>query len=271
MVRRILEFGFVLIVAVATTASAAPVHVGGMQSGTGVFDPVTGQFFEEMRNDITAAFPGSTFTSVVELSGDLSGYDLIVASGFNDPGLTSAEQTNLGNFVLGGGHYFYVGEGVSTPNNTSFVAPVGMTMAPDPTTGDPNVFAPWTNPTHPFLNGPFGQATTPPGSVSGSGAAMVTTLGLALELARWNPSTGNGGIAVAAITRDALAPGSGFVVVGTDVNMISPSRWGTELGIPLMNALYLSQQPIPEPSSAAGLALLAMIKIARFGSRRSHR
>jgi hypothetical protein len=250
-----------------TFASAIPVRVGGLQCPSPIFDPVTGHYFHAMRTDIATTFAGSTFTSLPDLTGDLTGYDLIVACGFNDPGLTAAEQINLANFVTGGGHYFYVGEGMVTPDNTSFVAPVGMAMVPDPSTDEALLFAPWTNPTHPFLNGPFGQATTPPNSVSGSVAAMVTTLGPATELARWSPSAGAGGIAVAAVERNVLAPGAGFVLVSTDVNMIG-ARWDTELGIPFMNALY---QAVPEPAGASSLLLLAMIHACRSTTRSTTR
>lgn len=205
--------------------------VGGNTAGFG-FDPITGVLYSEVRSRLGNDFPGTTFVSLPVLSGSLSGFDLIILNRFASPALLPAEQASLVAYVQSGGNILYVGEDADLSNDT-FTLPFGIAMTPDPATDIPLAYGTYTNPAHPFLTGPFGAPPRPP---SGSNASQIATLGPSAELARWD----GGGIAISAFLPDTFAPGAGFGLFVTDVNMITPGRYSGELGTVLSNALALA-------------------------------
>jgi hypothetical protein len=223
------------------------------------FDPILGGNFAEMRSTLTTNFPGTTFTSLPTLTLSLGSYDLIVLTRFNAQSLQTAEQTAIRNYVLGGGNLLYVGEAFAGVSNDTFTLPFGIAMVPDTTTNIPLAFATYTNPTHPFLNGPFGAPPNPP---SGSVAAQITTLGPTVEMARWN----GGGVAISAFDRNTIGPGAGFGIFLTDVNMMTPGRYAPEVDPMVSNALAT-----PEPSTVVCLAFGALACLGRHRSRHSAR
>ncbi|MEO6742775.1 MAG: PEP-CTERM sorting domain-containing protein [Chthoniobacteraceae bacterium] len=239
---------------------ASPSHgralsIGGNKTNDS-FDPVSGTNFLELRTSLTGTFPGTAFTSLATLTGSLTGFDLIILTRFNAQDLQATEQTAIRNYVLTGGNLLFIGEAFGGLSNDTFTLPFGIAMSPDATTNIPLALASYTNPGHPFLNGPFGA---PPGQPSGSTAAQVTTLGPSVEMARWS---NGGGIAISAFDRKALAPAAGFGIFLTDVNMVTPNRYSNEVGPMISNALTL-----PEPSTVACLALGALACLGRRRSR----
>ncbi len=231
-----------------------PLTIAGNIAGSS-YEPASGVIYSEMRSRLTEDFPGTTFVTLAALTGNLSGFDLLVLNRFASQALTLAEQTNLHSYVLNGGNLLYVGEDTGLSND-SFTNPFGIAMAPDPTTDIAIAFATYTNLGSPFLTGPFGAPSNPP---SGSDAAKIITLGPSVELARWN----GGGTAISAFGPNTLSAGAGFGVFVTDANMMTPARYSLELGDVLSNALLL-----PEPSSLACLLLGAA---GCFGRRRFFR
>lgn len=211
-------------------AQGQPLSIAG-NTANSTFNPVTGIIYNEMRSYLKGKFPGTTFTSLPVLGGDLSRYHLIILNRYSSPNLQPDEQAAILNYVLQGGNLLYVGEATG-PTNDTFTLPFGIVMTPDPTTNISIAFAAYSNPTHPFLSGYYGAPPNPP---SGSYAAQVTVPGASVELARW----AGGGIAISAIGYDTLAPGAGFSLFLTDVNMVTPSRWTKEVGPLLANALMI--------------------------------
>jgi hypothetical protein len=201
------------------------------------FDPVSGGMYSEMRTRLQEDFPGTTFTSLPLLTGDLSRFDLIILNRFGSSDLQPAEQAAIYSYVLHGGNLVYVGEAIGPPNDT-FTVPFGIVMTPDRATDIPIAFATFSNPGHPFLCGPFGAPSNEP---SGSYAAQVVARGASVELARWQ----GGGVAISAFEGNTLAPGAGFGIFLTDVNMITPNRYSWEVGPVLSNALSIRMDDRP--------------------------
>jgi len=214
----------------AGALQAQALVIGGNTAGS-AFDPIAGIIYLEVREKLKNDFPGTTFVSLPVLSGNLSGFDLIILNRFASNALLPAEQASIRDYVLSGGNVLYVGEDVGLSNDT-FTLPFGISMTPDPSTHIDIAYGTYTNPGHPFLNGRFGAPSSPP---SGSISAHIATLGPSVELARWD----GGGIAISAFGRDTLAPGAGFGIFVTDVNMMTPGRYSEEVGDVLSNALAL--------------------------------
>lgn len=249
----ILACAVALTLAWPTPANADALKIGG-NTATDGFDPITSTVYSELRSTLTTDFPGTTFHSLSALSGDLSSFDLIILNRFKSNDLLPAEQAAVVNYVTQGGNVLYVGEAGGGVSNDTFTLPFGVAMTPDPTTDVTLAVANYTNSGHPFLNGSFGAPFAQP---SGSFAAQVSTLGPTVELARWT----GGGVAISAFNRNAIAPGSGFGLFLTDVNMITPFRYSQEVGAVLSNALS-----VPEPSA---LAIPFSVLICLWRRRRS--
>ena len=222
-------------------------RVDGRALSIGGNSAVSGVLYGEVRSTLTTEFPGTTFTSLGALTGNLSGFDLIILDRVSAQPLLPAEQTNLHDFVMHGGNLLYVGDAINGLSNDSFTLPFGIAMTPDPTTDISIAYATYTNPGYPFMTGPFAAPTNPP---SGSFAAQITTLGPSVELARWN----GGGVAISAFAPNTLGPGAGFGLFLTDLNMVTPTRYSPEVGGVLANALAL-----PEPSSLTFLLVGAAV------------
>lgn len=235
-----------LVLLVVAWPSHAGLSVGGNTGNFG-HDPITGFIYDELRSSLQTHFPGTSFTSLSALTGDLSSFDVLVLNGYKSTPLTTAEQTALYNYVVNGGNLIYVGEGAELPNDT-FTQPFGITMVADAVA----TTATYTNLSHPFLTGPFGVPVDPP---TGSNAANVSVLGPAVTLATWN----GGGVAIAAFDRNTLAPGAGFGLFFTDLSMFNVGRYPNEVDPVILNALSL-----PEPT---GLTCLVGLGLGLLGQR----
>lgn len=227
-----------------------PLTIGGNTTGDS-FDPISGGNYSEMRSRLAADFAGTSFTSLPSITAPLAGFDLIVLNRFHSLDLSAAEQIAIRNYVLNGGNLLYVGESIGGVSNDTFTLPFGIGMAPDLSTNVSLALAAYANAGHPFLTGPFGAPQNPP---SGSFAAQITIAGPSVEMARWN----GGGIAISAFDRNTLGPGAGFGIFLTDVNMMTPGRYSSEVGPMVSNALT-----VPEPSVVMCLAMGALICIRR--------
>lgn len=232
---------FLGLVFLFTPLSAnAGIAVGG-NAGAAGYAPMSGTIYGDLRDAIETQFSSSTFTTLTTLTGNLSSYDLLVLNRFQSTPLTAAEQTAVYNYVLQGGNLVYVGDAAELPND-SYTEPFGIMMVPDPAVPTGLFFADYTNPTHPYLTGPF---LAPIARPSGGAAAKVSVLGPSVELAKW----AGGGVAISAFEANTLGPGAGFGLFFTDVNMFTLGRYSDEVGPVVANALAA----IPEPAGLSSL------------------
>lgn len=224
------------LIGLAAPGVAAAVAVGG-NTATGGYDPATGANYSELRSTLQSDFPGSTFATVPLTTVGLIAVDLLVLNRFNSPNLTPEEQTAVYDFVVQGGNVVYVGEAAGGFPNDTYTLPFSVTMIDDPSTVVAQATATYTNPTHPFLTGPFGAPSSPP---TGATSAQVSVLGSSVELAKWD----GGGVAISAIDHGVIAPGAGFVLFFTDFSMFNIGRYQSEVGPVISNALAA-----PEPGT----------------------
>ena len=239
--------------ALCTASHGAALVVGGF-STTRVGDSSlsVGPFAEELRTALRDDYPGTTFVGVDTLdASSLNGvnYLIVGAPTFTTPVfLSSAEQTALRNYIMGGGAALifidndtYAGVPASDDSNETFLDPFGMdSVGRVPSRSNATANAP----THPVIDGPAG-----------------TVLSLATNFGGWFENLGpnatslalydaNGEAAVAAIAPGALGPSSGGVVFIGDADALVDSGDGGLFGSAdnttfFRNAVAYS---IPEPS-----------------------
>ena len=237
--------GAVVLTAVlaACSVQGRSLRVAG-NTATDDFDPVSGYIYLGLRTRLQTDFPGTTFTSLPALTGELSRYDLVILNRFSSRDLMATEQAAIRDYVLHGGNLLYVGEAIGSSNDT-FTGPFGISMMAEPATNASIAYGTYTNPGHSYLLGPFGAPSKRP---SGSFAAQVSMLGPSVELARWN----GGGVAISAFERGALGPGAGFGLFLSDVNMVTPARYSGEVGPVISNALSTLPEIQPNLSISVG-------------------
>jgi len=178
----------------------------------------------DLRNAIAAAYPGIVISGVGGLSAaNFQGHNVaFLCSGTAGQSaivpLSASEQTALRNFVLAGNGALIFSDndtfagGASQPANLSLLAPWGMTST--------GTGAPWERTanvtnfnTSPVTDGPFGIVT----SYSVGWSGWFNTLGSATVLGRL---VDNAQPSLAVIPRGALGPGSGAVVLFSDLTWI---------------------------------------------------
>jgi hypothetical protein len=226
-----------------------------------------GPFGEELRSAIETDYPGTTFVGVDALSANsLSNLDYLIvgAPTFTTPVfLSSAEQTALRNYIVGGGAALifidndtYAGVPASDDSNETFLDPFGIdSIGRVPSRSNATTSAP----AHPVMDGPAGTVT----SIATNFGGWFENLGPnGTALAQYDA---NGQPAIAAIAPGALGPGSGGVVFIGDADALVDSGDGGLFGIAdnatfFRNAVAYSI-PIPEPSTSllifSGAALCA--------------
>jgi len=252
-----LALTFCLCTMVTSVASHGAALVVGGFSTTRVGDSSlsVGPFAEELRSAIQTDYPGTTFVGVDTLSANsLSNLDYLIvgAPTFTSPVfLSSAEQTALHNYVLGGGAALifidndtYAGVPTSDDSNETFLDPFGIdSIGRVPSRSNATSSAP----AHPVMNGPAGTVV----SFATNFGGWFENLGPnGTALAQYDA---NGQTAIAAIAPGALGPGSGGVVFIGDADALVDSADGGLFGIAdnatlLRNAVAYSI-PIPEPST----------------------
>jgi len=241
-------------------SASAQLEIGGFDPSRGGFESLAPGEDSALANDITAAYPGTTFSfSNTLTSSFLNGLNVVILgvattdSSAITP-LTSSEQTALQNFVLNGGTALtFTDNSTFDPNapeaNASLLTPFGLTA-----TGTLNgsVNAPILNPSGP-LTDPFTPvtefATYFPGYFNGTGAGTV--------LAQFAP----GEAAIDYFAPGTLGPHSGSAVFFSDSDAMVA---GDALTTTNLNLILNAIATVPEPPAwsmmaVGGVALLGMM------------
>ena len=198
----------------------------------GIFSLSNGANAAAMRTSIQSNFSGATFVGSSTLTpAFLSGVDVlwlnsVSSNSTSTPPLSAAEQGALLSFVNAGGGVLIFGEN-GAYEDESLLDPFGATTSGVLTELQTGTI---TNTTHVVTNGPFGTVQTIRGNYSGS----ITTLGSATSLGSWNSS---GQSSVAVVDPGVLAPGSGRVVLFSDVNLYSDQLTAADNSKLVLNAL----------------------------------
>lgn len=267
--------GALLWASLATTAAQAGIVIGTWDtSRASTSNTATGSFGTQRQAALATNYPGYTYATTPTLTSEFlnSGITFLSITPADTSAvpitpLSEAEQTALFNFVASGGNAFLVAEGFApfVDSANSMLAKFGMTIADDGLTGT-LLGAPTTH-AHPVIHGPYGDTS----SIGVIGAGIVTTKGpYAFPLATMNA---NGQTILAVIDRNAIAPGSGRVVITTDATLFVDSGAGGLF--PSHQALYLNivQFLVPEPTTwtlaASGAAALVFLGIKRRRAARA--
>jgi hypothetical protein len=238
----------------------AQLKIGGFDASRGGFESLVPGEDGALANDITQAFPGTTFSFSNTLTPNfLAGVNAVIlgvaTTDFSAiTPLTFSEQTALHNFVLDGGTaLIFTDNSTFDPNapvvNASFLAPFDLT-----TTGTigAQVNTPILNPSGP-LTGPFTPvtdfATNVPGFFNGTGTGTV--------LAQFAP----GEAAIDYFARGTLAPHSGTAVFFSDSDAMV---FADALTRSNQNLILNTLATVPEPSpwsmiAVGGVALLGIM------------
>jgi hypothetical protein len=233
--------------------SIAPV-VGGFDIARAGVTSLDSEGTQPLRDSISAAFPGTIFTSSNELTSSyLETIDVLMISSVSSalsapPPLSSLEQQALLNFVNGGGGVIiftdnsnFAGDG-SDAINESFLDPFGL----DTTGSTIEVHQlDVTDFTHHVTNGPYGAATAgfyaAPGWFDNLGPNAVS-LGLV-----------QGGLSgIAAINPGALSPSSGGVVFFSDAAPFAFAFSKLDNAILVLNAVAFAGLNNSPPSQLSG-------------------
>lgn len=205
------------VLLLATTVAQANLVVGAFDSTRAGDANITGGIYSvDCMAALSANFPGTTFATAPTLTPEfLSGVNILMLHPAKTPTsaitpLSASEQSALLNFVKAGGSAFLLAEGEDPfiPVAQSYMSVFGVTIVDDGLKG--LRFIDSIAPTHPVLNGPFGEVT----QILGYGMGVFSDLGpYASPLAALET---NGAILLAAIERGALGPNSGRVVLMGD-------------------------------------------------------
>lgn len=200
------------------------IYIGGFDAARGAnFSLPEGDALAEARVALTTTYPAATFTSFATLTQPaLANVDILILSSVYDGSvpitpLTAAEQTALYDFVTGGGCAVLLPDNWDfAPANESLIDPFGMDIGGFVWGW---ITATVTPPaTHAITDGPHGTAA----AFSQGWPGGLTNLGPdAAPLA-----TNSLGDALVVIKRNALKPGSGPVIVYSDVTTFADTADG---------------------------------------------
>jgi PEP-CTERM motif len=233
-------------------AHAGGVVVGGFDAARGGFESLAPGEDSALANDISSAYPGTTFSFTSTLTpAFLSGVQVVIlgvaTTDFSAiTPLSASEQSALGNFVLGGGTALIFADNSTFASNApaanaSLVNPFGVTI-----TGTLNgaQTAPIINPSGP-LTSPY-----PVTSFFGNYTGYFNDVGAGTVLANW----GTDEPAIDYFAPGVLGPHSGAVVLFGDSDaMVAGDALTTSNRNLILNAFGTYQTSVPEPSSLAML------------------
>jgi hypothetical protein len=258
-----------LLVGALSPCHGGAIVIGGFGAArVAESSPIESPFLQEMREAVVTAFPGSTFVPLTTLTpAAMSSLNVVMVGSpvFAPPATTLSpdEQTALMNFILSGrGAIIYLDNtDFAGGPNESFLEPFGMHI-----TGKVQGMASATSiaPDHPVMNGENGIVTT---FVTEFGGYFDDLGQHAGALATYDV---NGEVALAAIPRGALGPGSGAVVFIGDADALVDSAPGGlfqsgDNKTFLLNSLSFA---VPEPSAAMTLMVCTLMVL---GQRRAAR
>jgi hypothetical protein len=263
--------GLLLVTAAGSANAAGPV-VAGFDATRGGFESLAPGEDTGLADDISAAFPGTTFTfSNTLTSSFLSGANVAILgvattdhSAINP--LSSSEQSALYNFVLGGGTALIFADNstfdANAPAaNASLLSPFGVTITATLNGGQT---APIIDPSGP-LTGPF----TPVTAFYGSYTGYFSDTNGGQVLADWASDSQP---AIDYFKPGSFGPSSGAVVLFADSDAMVAGDALTTTNINLvLNAFgtYTLQPSVPEPSTWAMMLLgFAGLGFARHRQRR---
>jgi hypothetical protein len=250
--RKIRSAAFAALFAAAAfnSAYAGGVVVGGFDAARGGFESLAPGEDSALANDITSAYPGTTFTFTSTLTPTfLSGVQVVIlgvaTTDFSAiTPLSSSEQSALGNFVLGGGTALIFADNSTFASNApaanaSLLNPFGVTITGTLNGGQT---APIINPTGP-LTSPY--AVT---AFFGNFTGYFNGIGQGTVLANFGP----GEPAIDYFAPHVLGPQSGAVVLFADSDAMVAGDGLTTTNLNLiLNAFATNQLSVPEPSSSA--------------------
>ncbi|MFM9962474.1 MAG: Calx-beta domain-containing protein, partial [Planctomycetaceae bacterium] len=172
----------------------------------------------------------STLTAAFLANIDVLWLNSVASNTSATTALSAAEQSALLSFVNNGGGLLIFGEN-DFFDDESLLDPFGATSTGSLFEVQSGTI---TNVAHPVTNGPFGAVQTIRGNYPGN----LTTLGSATSLGTWNA---NGLSSLAVIDPGVLTPGSGRVVLFSDVNFYSDQLGAADNSKLMLNALKATQ------------------------------
>lgn len=227
-------------------AHAGGVVVGGFDAARGGFESLAPGEDSALANDISSAYPGTTFNFTSTLTPTfLSSVQVaILGVGTTETSavtpLSASEQSALLNFVLGGGTALIFADNSTFASNApttnaSFVSPFGVTITGTLNGGQT---APIIDPTGP-LTSPY-----PVSAFFGTYTGYFSNIGQGMVLANF----GVGEPAIDYFAPGVLGPHSGAVVLFADSEAMVAGDGLTSTNLNLiLNAFNLST--VPEPST----------------------
>ena len=228
--------------------------VGGFNGArAGAYALVDGNALGNFRTDFAAKLPLAKLTATDTLNDAfLGGVDVALLSSVTGDGsavavLSSAEQLALRNFVRGGGgavilvdNDAFAGSPNSSTVNNSFLSMFGVHVTGTDCSTGGTISAPQSSP---VTNGPFGAVA----SVALTCAGWFDDLGPASALG----TVQNGMPFLAVIPANALAPGSGAVVLLSDT-ALAAAYWTPAYRSLIFNAIaFVAPEPLADFEFAA--------------------
>ena len=229
-------------------AHAGGVVVGGFDAARGGFESLAPGEDSTLANDISSAYPGTTFNFTSTLTPTfLSGVQVaILGVATTDTSavtpLSTSEQSALLNFVLGGGTALIFADNSTFASNApttnaSFLSPFGVSITGTLNGGQT---APIINPTGP-LTSPY-----PVSAFYGYYTGYFSNIGQGMVLANF----GAGEPAIDYFAPGVLGPHSGSVVLFADSDAMVAGDGLTTTNLNLiLNAFGTYQLSVPEPST----------------------
>jgi hypothetical protein len=229
-------------------AHAGAVVVGGFDAARGGFESLAPGEDSTLANDISSAYPGTTFNFTSTLTPTfLSGVQVVILGvATTDTSavtpLSTSEQSALLNFVLGGGTALIFADNSTFASNApttnaSFLSPFGVTITGTLNGGQT---APIINPTGP-LTSPY-----PVSAFYGNYTGYFSNIGQGEVLANF----GAGEPSIDYFAPRVLGPHSGAVVLfaDSDAMVAGDALTSTNLNL-ILNAFNTYQLSVPEPST----------------------